>query len=284
MQGVREQSQSRLIGSAILFRRRFSLLLFAFLLGSHCANAQLKLEFAPEYFYWEEIRDGVKWVEESGFRWGLELSYKQPVERGWVWAGRTKVYYGSVEYDGGIQDLTGTVIAPLKSRTEYYGGLVEGRFGYRWDLGPSQFLDAMGGPGFEGWLRRLREDSGYDEYWFPIYLKLGVEIAPSKETGWIGALGLKLPVYTSEVVDQGRLGFPNVTLHPEIKISGYAEAGYKFTRNFSAVVYADSYWFAESRFEQAGTVQDDSGQIFQRFVRQPESKTYQIGLKIGWTF
>src|SRR5258706_8874040 len=239
MQGSREQNHAKFAISCA--GHRLFLVVILALLCAGSATAQLKLEFAPEYYYWEEIRDGVKWLDESGFRYGLELSYKQPVEHGWLGAGRAKIYYGSVDYNGGIQDLTGNIIAPLKSKTDYYGGLIEGRYGYRFNPVPSQFLDVMAGLGFEGWLRRLRDQSGYDEYWFPIYLKAGLELAPSQETGWIGALGLKLPVYTSEVVDQSRLGLPTVTLHPGINISGYAEAGYKFTKNVSLVAYADSY-------------------------------------------
>jgi hypothetical protein len=160
--------------------------------------------------------------------------------------------------------------------------LIEGRFGYRFALGTNHFLDAMGGLGFEGWLRRSRSEFGYDEYWFPLYLKAGVEVAPSKDTGWIGALGIKVPVYTTEEVDFGRLGGPTITLHPGVNPSGYAEAGYQFTPQLSLVAFFDSYWFAKSPVESRTFVTDT--EVVRVGFLQPESKSYHVGLKLGWTF
>ncbi len=227
-----------------------------------------KLEVAPEYFYWQEDYNGVKLLDESGLRYVLGLSYKEPKDEGWLSAFRTEVYYGSVDYNGQTQDGT-----PVKTTTDYYGGLLEGRYGYRWGLSEQQYIDLMGGIGFEGWLRSLQGEGGYNEYWYPIYLKAGVEISP-EETGWIGTLGVKLPVYTTQIVDFGRVGGPNVTLHPGVMPSGYAEAGYKFTKNLSAVVFFDSYWFSQSP-----TVQTAGIEVF-----QPESKSYQVGVALGWSF
>ncbi len=236
----------------------------AFGAWSSSALAQLKLEAAPEYFYWEEDLDGSKLLDESGFRIGLELSYKPPREQGWLWAGRAKVYGGSVDYNGVLQ-LEGGETVPLKSTTDYYGGLLEGRFGYRWPLWTEYYLDGLAGLGVEGWLRRLQGPGGYDEFWLPLYFKAGFDLAP-RETGWVGAIGLKVPFYTSQ--------FTNLegsdTLHPQPMVSAYAEAGYQFTRHFSATAFFDSYWFHESP-------------VAAHFF-QPESKSYQVGAKLGWTF
>jgi hypothetical protein len=228
------------------------------------ASAQLKLEAAPEYFYWQEELDGGKLLDESGFRFGFELSYKPPRDTGWLWAVRGKLYLGSVDYNGALQ-LADDETIPLKSTTDYYGGLLEGRYGYRFPIGQTQFLDLMAGIGADLWLRRLGGPGGYDEFWAPIYLKAGLDLA-SRETGWLGAVGLKLPVYTTEVSNVSG----TVTLHPGPMVSGYAEAGYQFTRNFSATAFFDSYWFTESSVQ--------SGWF------QPESKSYQVGAKLGWTF
>jgi len=119
------------------------------------------------------------------------------------------------------------------------------------------------------WLRRLGSQYGYDEYWFPISVKAGVDLSP-RETGWIGALGLKVPVYTYQTGDFGRLGGGTVTLHPGTMVSGYAEAGYKFTRNLSFSAFFDSYWFKQSPVNEG--------------FLQPESKSYEVGAKLGWNF
>jgi len=253
---------------------------WAELLCTVSASAQLKLEFVPEYFYWEERVNGAKFVDESGMRYGLELSYKQQEDHGWIAAGRTRAYYGTVDYNGGSQNLLTGVITPLKSKTDYYGGLLEGRFGYRFGLGEKQFLDVMGGLGIEAWLRRLRGSGGYDEYWFPVYLKAGVELEPSRQTGWVGALGVKVPVYTTEVADLGNGDV--TTLHPRVNISGYTEAGYKVRRNLSVIAFAHSYWFGKSPSESRTFIIGNT--LLTRTTFQPESKSYQVGAKLGWTF
>lgn len=233
-------------------------------LAGPSAFAQLKLEAAPEYFYWREEVNGQRLLEESGFRMGVELSYKPPREQGWIWGGRVKLYGGSVDYDGGLQLPDGETI-PLKATTDYFGGLVEARFGYRWDLADDYYLDALAGLGVDAWLRRLQGPGGYDEFWLPLFFKAGVEVAP-RQIGWIGSVALKVPFYTSQFskVDG------TLVLHPNPMVSGSAEAGYKFTPHFSAVAFFDSYWFKESSVSKG--------------FFQPESKSYQVGAKIGWTF
>lgn len=239
----------------------------AFMLMGNSALAQLNLSFAPEYYHWRENANGVT-VNESGPRYGLELSYKQSQDEGWLWAARIKFYCGKVDYDG--QTFGGT---PVSSTTDYYGGLGEVRYGYRWILNDAENLDLMGGAGAEDWERSINGSGGYDENWLPIYLKVGLELCPV-EVGWIGTLGVKVPVYTDETVDAGRLGGGTVTLHPGTEPSLYAEAGYQFTQHLSAVAFFDSYWFAQSSPEPAGGI----------LIYQPESKSYEVGVKLGWTF
>ncbi len=244
------------------FISRFGALVLVFAAGR--CEAQLTLAAAPEYFYWEEDVNGSKLLDETGFRIEVELSYKPRREAGWIWAARGKVYYGSVDYNGFLE-LPGGELQPLKSTTDYYGGLLEARYGYRWPLGQEHFLDLMAGPGDELWLRRLGGPGGYDEVWLPLYFKAGADLSP-RETGWIGALGLKVPFYTAQWANTT----PSTTLHPGPMVSAYAEAGYKFGPHFSLSAFFDSYWFTESSV---------SSGFF-----QPESKTYQVGAKLGWTF
>jgi hypothetical protein len=237
------------------------------MLSGSSALAQWKLDVAPEYYYWREDANGMKLLDESGFRYGLELSYKERQDEGWLSATRFKAYYGSVDYNGGTWGGT-----PIKATSVYYGGLGEFRYGYRWGLDENQYLDLMGGVGVEDWYRHLNGSGGYGENWTPIYLKAGFELCP-EETGWIGTLGVKVPVYTIEMVD-ATPGLNAVTLHPGTRPSGYAEAGYQFTKNLSLVAYFDSYWFAASPPANAGPID----------VYQPESLSYAVGVKLGWTF
>ena len=237
------------------------------------AIAQSRLDIAPEYFNWQEESNGEQLLEESGFRIGLDWSYKQDKGQRWFWGSEVKAYYGLVDYDGHLQDGT-----PAKSETEYFGARLEGKFGYHYvDLGEKHSLDIIGGLGLDFWLRRLDAggNHGYDEYWLPFYLKAGVEVCPNTEKGWIAALGFKLPLYTIEMAD---LDIITVTLHPKSYISAYAEAGYKFSRHLSVVAFFDSYRFARS--DVATIFYGDQALTFW----QPESEGYSVGAKLGWTF
>jgi len=238
----------------------------ALMLAGNSALAQWKIEVAPEYFYWkEQVSDREKIMDESGLRYGLELSYKQEKDAGWLYAARLKAYYGSVD-----QTWNGYSV---KTTADYYGGFGELLYGYRWAPARDQYVDAMAGVGVEDWMRRSSGTNGYCENWLPIYIKAGLESRP-EETGWTEAVGIKVPVYTVETVDFQQAGLPDVTLHPGTMVSGYAELGYIFNSNFSVVAFFDSYWFTKSSSAGTKTVQ----------VYQPESKSYEAGVKLGWIF
>jgi hypothetical protein len=227
-----------------------------------------KIEFGPEYYYWQENGGGKKLLDESGLRYALELSGKAMTSDNWLATVRFKAYYGHVDYNG--QTQLGT---PVKSTTDYYGGLIDFGFGYRWTSEKGRSLDVIGRLGVENWERDLNGAGGYGEHWLPVYVKLGLETAP-KKTGWNGALGIKAPVWTYQHVDLSKFGAGSITLHPQTMPSGYAEAGYRFNRHLSLAAYFDSYWFAKSPTASNGII----------IGYQPESITYQAGIKVGWNF
>jgi hypothetical protein len=243
----------------------------ALILSANSVLAQWKwnLGFAPEYFYWQENDGGAKLLDESGLRYGLDLSGKQIQIESWLWAADFKIYYGSVDYNG--QTMGGT---PLKSTTGYIGGSGEMRFGYRWSLARHQRVELMGGFGFEDWTRSLNGPGGYTENWLPIYFKAGLELTPDP-TGWIGTVGVKVPIYTDQTVDLSRQGGPTFNLYPGSMPSLYADLGYQFCKHLSAEAFFDSYWFSVSPPKDLGGGLE---------AYQPESKTYQVGVKVGWTF
>jgi hypothetical protein len=162
-------------------------------------------------------------------------------------------------------------ITPFKSTTDYYGILGEAGYGYRFGVGQDYFLDVLGRVTLDFWVRRLDSGGqyGYDEYWFPISIKAGLDLSPT-DVGCVGSLGLKVPVYTYQSADNPFGVNYTVTLHPEPMVSPYAEAGYKFTKHFWLTAFFDSYWFKQSSEHQG--------------FLQPESKSYEAGVKLGWTF
>lgn len=243
----------------------------ALLLSANSLLAQWKwnLGFAPEYYYWQENANGEKLLDESGMRYGVDLSGKQIQNNSWLWAAEFKMYYGSVDYNG--QTMGGT---PVKTTTDYLGGFGEMRFGYRWHFISHQYVEFMGGFGLEDWERTLNGSGGYDENWMPIYFKAGLDLTPVPR-GLIAALGVKVPIYTDQTVDLSRVGGPKFNLYPGVEPSVYGKLGYQFTRHLSAEAFFNSYWFAQS------PIRDIGGGLA---AYQPESKTYQVGVKVGWTF
>ena len=237
--------------------------------NSVLAQWQWNLGFAPEYYYWQENENGTKLLDESGPRYGLDLSGKQIQTESWLWAAELKIYYGRVDYNG--QTWGGT---PVKTTTDYLGGFGEMRFGYRWYWTKHQHAELMGGFGLEDWERSLNGSGGYDENWMPIYFKAGLELTPDPK-GWMGTLGVKVPFYTDQTVDMSRVGGPKFNLYPGVEPSVYAELGYQFSKHLFAEAFFDSYWFAQSPTRDIGGVLE---------AYQPESKSYRAGVKVGWTF
>lgn len=231
-------------------------------------DTKWKLEAGSEYYYWQENDNGRKLLDESGPRYAMELSAKTSLPENWLTTIRFKAYYGHVNYDGQTQGGT-----PLKSTTDYYGGLVDCGAGYRWTSSKNRYLDLIGRFGVEDWQRDLNGSGGYGENWLPFYFKAGFETSRERE-GWTAALGVKIPIYTWQHVDLSKFGAGTLTLHPDSRPSPYAEFGYVFTRHLSVTAYFDSYWFSQSPTVSNGYVAGF----------QPESITYQAGLKAGWTF
>jgi len=243
----------------------FGVLLVTSFLNS--ASAQFSVDFAPEYYVWQEYMNGSKALEETGARYALSAQYVQPRDQGFLFGVMGKVYAGSVDYENFTAPITGSV--------DYYGGIVEGQLLYRWSLGERYQGDLGLRLGADLWIRDLGSISavGFEEDWLVSYSKLGYQVSP-KDTGWIGALGIKLPIYTLERAKLSQIGMSDVDIEPGRMVSPYAEVGYKFTRSFSAIAFMDSYWFSESPH-----VSNTYGIFW-----QPESIMFSAGLKVRWTF
>src|SRR5258705_8987170 len=218
------------------------IVLAVLLLSASAAPAQISIFFTPEYFVWQEFIDGNKILEETGPRYVLGATYKmQKNERGFLFGAELKGYYGEMHYDGATQEGT-----PVKTTTQYYGGLGEVRGFYRAVTGQEYSFDVVAGLGVEGWWRSIWGEGGYTEEWLVGYAKLGVELDP-KGRGWIGNVGIKYPFYTDEVARLTEVGFPDdVELHPGKHVSLYFEGGYRFTKNFSALAVFVSWGVDES--------------------------------------
>ncbi len=231
---------------------------------------EFSLDLSPEYFIWEEDTPVGK-VRETGPRVQLGLTYREQKERGWLFGAILRGYYGNVQYNGFNQILNsdGSVtFTPATTRTEYVGGLVEAQALWKSPLTEDYSGSWKGAVGADIWDRSLSGSGGYDELWTVAYARGGYEIAPQNQTGWLGDVGIKMPMNAANTANFP--GFGHVTVHPKPRPSGYLEGGYKFNNTLALTAYFDSYWFGQSRVVDG--------------LLQPESRQYQIGLRLKWSF
>lgn len=211
----------------------------AALASSAPASAGWGITADMEHFRWAE--DTEPRVTETGPRFGVGVSWTQDRPWGWQFAYRGRLYFGSVKYDGTTlfpphQPITGT--------TEYGGLINEGQAIYRFP-GNASGAEFVSGLAWDYWNRQLSSDQR-EQYWVAS-VRLGLNLDRRASTGWFGGAGLKYPFYTHEDGHLTEIGFTsNPTLQPRGDVSLYAQAGYRFSRNWSLTGYYDSYRFKES--------------------------------------
>ncbi|HYH43857.1 MAG TPA: hypothetical protein VD867_17950, partial [Burkholderiales bacterium] len=109
-----------------------------------------------------------------------------------------------------------------------------------------------------------------------LYAKLGVSMNASVKQGFLGAFGVKYPVYTRENANFSDLGATsNPRLNPGKSVSVYGNLGYRVNPSWDVYLYYDGYRFKESDPVFVAGVG--------AFV-QPESKQDLIGMKMQYNF
>jgi len=242
---------------------------------------RLGFHLGAEAFQWDETdpdQPSRKIVEEDGARFNATATFDNfmRVGEGPIYEVKGRGYYGEVDYDGETQ-----AGVPAKSEVDYWGGLVEGRIGYRFPLrwaGVS--VDGLGGLGGEFWSRDIKDTfdqngnpvRGVREEYKVFYGKLGVGLADHHSQEWFGRLeaGVKLPFSVEEDVPT-----VNADLSPDGDVSFYAQ--YEISKaigggkRLGLTVFYDSY-----RFDESPLASSSIG-----LVRQPESDMDILGLRVG---
>jgi opacity protein-like surface antigen len=242
--------------------------------ASVSASAGWNLTLDGEHFRWAESTSPR--VTETGPRIGIGGGWTQDQPwRGWQFAWRGKLYFGSVDYDGSTLLPPQT---PVKSTTEYRGLVNEGQASYRFP-GNSLGAEFVAGLGLDLWERRL--SSFQSEDWRVLFVRLGANLDKGGLTGWFGGAGFKYPVYVDQDAHFPSIGFsPNPHLRPKGELSLYGQLGYRFSRNWNLSAYYDSY-----RFRESGdvSVRDRFTGTPQSFF-QPESSIDSFGLRLQYRF
>ena len=232
-----------------------------------------------EHFRWAEST--APSVTETGPRSGIGATWTQDRPFGWQFAYRGRIYFGSVHYNGALL-FSG---APASGTTEYSGLVNEGQAIYRFPGNPygAEFVSGLA---WDYWNRQLSADQR-EQYWVAS-LRFGFNLDARAATGWFGGAGLKYPFYVHQDAHLTDIGFTsNPSLTPKGALSLYAQAGYRFSRNWSLTGYYDSYRFKES---------DPTPVVVNPFAPptsecrtgcrlvQPTSSTDSFGLRLQYSF
>ncbi len=263
--------------------RVFIFLILQLLTFFNPVQAALSAGFGPEHFLWREFNpDGSQALEESGFRYALQLHWEQEKPMGFLFGYEGKLYLGTVRYDG---MTLGTNPVPVTTDTTYSGLQNEGILVSRKPLNDLFTLDLMTKLGWDHWSRNINpQNSNQLEEYDIIFLKMGplLQYQRANKRLWFGAGG-KFPLYTFENAHINTVCYglsltdpqfsncidKNPPLHPGQQLSFYANIEYGFNSLWAITLYYDSYRFSKSSYENET----------QHGFYQPESFMDLIGLQ-----
>ncbi len=269
------------------FRR--SLWVISFVLAVLCSvNMTDRAAFAGEAdiyvafdsFVWKEFDDdGSRLLKESGTLAGVGFSYQKEFSNHMTLNPKVEFFGGNVDYVGSTQSGI-----PATTTVNYFGAKLEGDVGKKFRMTAPYFLEPFGGLGFRAWLRDIHDATvqdgstalGYTEEWITLNARLGLRggMEISQSTRFFVEGGVKLPLYNVNTAYLSSKGLgPDVTLHPGLQSSLFAEAGMRIN-HFIGIVFYDGLRFSRS----------DNVAISGGFVFQPRSTADIVGLKLGVAF
>jgi len=252
------------------------------------ASNEAELYVGAESFTWREFGETGQILKESGPRYELGFTNLHEFQSQLTLKPRIEFFGGNVDYKGQACDLYGNC-EPAKTTTHYGGEKFEIDLGKRVRASKSFILEPFGGLGLRSWYRSIDDSilasgtfaTGYTENWQTLYGRLGVRAEQyfSKRDKISVEAGLKLPMSTSNYIDDRNISYSSITLHPKNRPSVFAEVGVKVNW-FHISAYYDTM-----RFKQSDVVYQ-----YDPFVGsyigylQPKSESDMLGIRIGVDF
>jgi hypothetical protein len=242
-----------------------------------------------QYFTWEEFIGGKRLVKEDGplFAVGGGVTFDL-YRKSLLLKAKGEMFGGDVDYDGQTQrDSTNPAMSerPLATSVVYFGSKLESDLGWRMATRAGSF-EPFGGLGYRWWMRALQNSTatdangnpfpvgGYTEWWHTVYTRLGLS--------WAFTVNSDLTLFAEgggiySFLNRNIADFPgvgNVTIKPEPRWSGFAEAGLKYGR------FRPAFFYEGFRFGQSPVVpiSATSGLL------QPQSDADIYGINFGWAF
>lgn len=247
----------------------------------HAQNLNKTFQITPfsesRFYGWKEFEtDGTQLLSESGIQFGAGIKPKVAFgsSKRWFLEGDFEFYFGTVDYQGFLQDRLGNR-TPFNTTVGYVGFQLVSAAGYAIPLSREAELTPTAGFGFEHWSRELDKGGthGYTEIYNVPLIDLGI-----KGTFFVGGsvqlipwFGVQIPVSISEAIDLSRSGLQgpaDLSLSPGIspRIRFGADGSfYRFLVSFSFET-----WTLNKSPEDRG-------------FHQPESTRKILTLKVGYT-
>lgn len=256
------------------------------LLGLFCDSAAQKSEdlfrFKPgagiQFFYWAEFSDtDYLLLSERGllYQAGIEIETLFSRKLKLYVSANADIYFGVVDYDGFLQDNLGNR-EDYQSETNYLGGELQARFGYRFPLNNKFIIAPEFGLQFEFWNRDIDNGGqyGYDEFYNIYMISAGCNfvLPVSNNTNFFFGLFGEIPLNISESVDlasRGQGGPSNIDLEPGGNFGMNAEFGASVHGALISFTY--DYMLLSKSDEENG-------------FYQPKSEREVVTIVIGFSF
>ncbi len=220
-------------------------------------------------------------MKESGPLFGVGLAYSHEFEDRITVTPKGEIFFGSVDYDGHTQP---PLSESVKSTVGYFGFSFDGDLSMKFNVTQRFFLEPFGGLGLRWWIRDIKNGTtstgtavaGYTETWTTLYGRFGARggLDVTRQTLLFFEAGVKVPFYNANTAYLSDAGLgPDVTLHPGLQASFFAEAGTKIS-SVRASLFYDSLRFSRSPDVVSGAF----------IYWQPQSTMDIYGVKVGVVF
>lgn len=274
--------KTRLAASAVLY------LLIQGMPFAALAGNEAEVYVGAESFTWREFDATGQLLKESGPRYEVGFTNEHEFSSHLTLKPRMEIFGGNVDYNGQACDIYGNC-QPANTTTHYSGIKLEMDMGKRLRSSKAFILEPFGGLGLRSWSRSIDDSiladgsfaTGYTENWETFYGRLGVRAEQyfSKKNKISVEAGVKLPISTSNYIDDRNVSYSSITLHPKNKPSVFAEVGVKVSW------FRISAFYDTMRFKQSDVVYK-----YDPFVGgyigyfQPKSESDMFGIRIGVAF
>lgn len=237
----------------------------------------LEIGLSVADFTWREYKEtGGRLLEETGLLYGLTADLTRLQGR-FGWRGGLDVFFGEMGYDGQTWSQS-----PVKTDVLYAGagGYADGVACFRPLSGLA--ITPFCGLGGKGWLRDLDDSrtaagvpvQGAREWWGCLFGRLGAggTLAVGREGEVFVSCGVKLPIYARNEADFQSSGARRVGLEPDMDVSGFGDAGFRW-RRLGVKVSWDTFRFDPSKSVDAGPYN----------LYQPESRFEVYQATLFWS-